>query len=121
MPAWPATLPQLGIVGANYRRQDAVARSQMDAGPSSRRSRFTAVPKNVNYRMIITGAQLDTLESFYETTLRNGALEFDWFSPVDGSAIQIAFREPPDCNARVGNSNTDNRWWVVSLSLEIQP
>ena len=74
MPTWPATLPQLGQIGAGYKPQDAVARSRMDAGPPSRRNRSTATTKDVDYQMPMTGAQAAILESFHENTLRNGAL-----------------------------------------------
>ena len=84
MPTWPATLPQLGQIGAGYKPQDAVARSPMDAGSPSRRNRFTAITKDVNYQMPLTGVQAAILEDFHENTLRNGALSFDWISPLTG-------------------------------------
>jgi hypothetical protein len=121
MPTWPATLPQLGQIGAGYKPQDAVARSRMDAGPPSRRNRFTAITKDVNYQMPLTGVQAAILEDFHENTLRNGALSFDWISPLDGSAVQIAFKSPPEFSVRIGGPDPDKRLWVVTLSLEIQP
>ena len=121
MPTWPATLPQLGQIGAGYKPQDAVARSRMDAGPPSRRNRFTAITKDVNYQMPLTGVQAAILEDFHENTLRNGALEFDWISPLDGSAVQVAFKSPPEFSARIGDPDPNKRLWVVTLSLEIQP
>ena len=121
MALWPATLPQLGQIGAGYKPQDAVARPRMDAGPPSRRNRFTAITKDVDYQMPMTGAQAAILESFHENTLRNGALSFDWISPLDGSAVQIAFKSPPEFSVRIGGPDPNKRLWVVTLSLEIQP
>jgi len=69
----------------------------------------------------MTGAQAAILEDFHENTLRNGALEFDWISPLDGSAVQIAFKSPPEFSARIGDPDPNKRLWVVTLSLEIQP
>jgi len=121
MPTWPSTLPRLGQIGAGYKPQDAVARSRMDAGPPSRRNRSTAITKDVNYQMPLTGVQAAILEDFHEKTLQNGALSFDWISPLDGSAVQIAFKSPPEFSVRIGGPDPDKRLWVVSLSLEIQP
>ena len=121
MPTWPATLPHLGQIGAGYKSQDAVARSQMDAGPPSRRNRFTAITKDVNYQMPLTGIQAAILEMFHENTLRNGALSFDWISPLNGRPVQIAFKSPPEFSVRVGDPDPNKRLWFVTLSLEIQP
>jgi len=98
-----------------------VARPRMDAGPPSRRNRSTATTKDVDYQMPMTGAQAAILEDFHENTLRNGALSFDWISPLDGSAVQIAFKSPPEFSVRIGDPDPDKRLWVVTLSLEIQP
>ena len=121
MALWPATLPQLGQIGAGYKPQDAVARSRMDVGPPSRRNRSTATTKDVDYQMPLTGVQAAILEDFHENTLRNGALSFDWISPLDGRPVQIAFKSPPEFSARIGDPDPNKRLWVVTLSLEIQP
>lgn len=121
MAVWPTSLPPLGNIGARISADDSVARSQMDAGPPSRRNRFTASTKSVSYTMTLSGAQVATLDTFFHDTLRSGALAFDWIDPRDDSAVSIAFKKPPEYTGRVGAAATDDRIWGVSLSLEIQP
>ena len=121
MPTWPATLPEFAQVGMNVTPQDSVVRSSMDAGPPSRRNRFTATTTDLSYTMLLTGEQIGTLRAFYRDTLRNGALSFDWTDPVDGSAVSIAFKQPPQASGAAGAADPVDRKWIVSLSLEIQP
>ena len=121
MPAWPASLPPLGFLGAKVKAQDAVARSPMDQGPSSRRRKFTAVTKNLSQTMLLTGAQVATLETFFNDTLRGGSLAFDWTNPLDNSASSIAFLEPPEYDIRRGDADPNNQLWSTTMSLEIQP
>lgn len=121
MAVWPASLPPLGNIGAQVAADDSVLRSQMDAGPPTRRNRFTAITKSVSYTMTLTGAQVSTLDTFFHDTLRNGALAFDWIDPRDDSAAIFAFKKPPEYTGRVGAAATDDRIWGVSLSLEVQP
>ena len=121
MALWPATLPQFGQIGATVSADDSVARSSMDAGPQSRRNRYTAITKSVSYTMTLTGIQVGTLDVFFHDTLRNGALSFDWIDPRDDSPVGIAFKQPPKYTGIVSEQNTDERLWIASLSLEIQP
>ena len=45
MPTWPLDLPALPFAGVSMKDDDAVLRTPMDAGPQSRRNRFTAITK----------------------------------------------------------------------------
>lgn len=121
MASWPETLPDLIQIGTKVTPDDSVARTPMDAGPSSTRNRFTAVTKSVSRTMKLNGAQVDTLDAFYRDTLRNGALSFDWKDPIDDSAVRMKFKRPIEHTLLGGRNSVANREWLVSLSLEIQP
>lgn len=121
MPIWPASLPQFAMIGAKIGADDSVLRSNMDAGPPVRRNRFTAITKSVSYTFRLTGTQVETLDNFFHSTLRNGALSFDWTDPRTDATVLMAFLSPPEYTAILGNPKSLNRCWSALLSLEIQP
>lgn len=121
MPSWPSSLPLLGQIGAQLADDDSVVEFAPDTGPTQRRNRSTAITQSLSYTMTLTGAQLATLNAFYRTDLRNGALSFDWLDPTDDTAAVVRFKSPPEKTARVGGADTSKRLWIVKLSLEIQP
>ena len=120
MADWPTSLPALGLVGAQITANSSVLKSSMDSGPPVRRNRFTAVTKSLTYTMILTGAQVATLDTFFHDTLSNGALTFNWIDPRDDSAAIIAFTKPPQYTSIRGGAVAD-RLWSTGLALEIQP
>lgn len=121
MTAWPVSLPQAQFLNATEEDADAVLRTQMDAGPPSRRNKYTARIVNVSTRMIVNGTQKATFDTFFRTTLKNGSLSFTWDSPTDDSAVTYAFRSPPRWTMIRGGSNPANRIWQTTLELETQP
>ena len=122
MPVWPATLPQAPLVsGLSMKDDDAVLRTPMDAGPPSRRNRFTAITQSVRASIHLTGAQKTVFDTFYRTTLHNGALSFDWTDPGTGATVSYAFKAPPEFAMVRPHGDPLERLWVGSLDLEIQP
>lgn len=125
MATWPASLPQKQFLGLTERDQDAVLRTAMDAGPPTRRNRFTSITREVNVPIVVTGTQKQTFDTFFRTTLANGALEFDWEDPVTDATVSFAFRSPPRWTlTRGGDPSGDptaDRIWTATLELEIQP
>lgn len=120
MAAWPAALPQKQFVGLTETDVDAVARTPMDSGPASRRNRFSAVPRNIVVPIILNGAQKQAFDSFYRTTLSNGAQSFDWDDPVTDASISLAFTKPPQWVLTRGGTPAA-RHWRADLTLEILP
>ncbi len=90
MAVWPATLPQKPLL-ADFEREaaDATIRSEMDAGPAIVRRRFHRGVDDYPWSAYLTDAQRTTFESFYQTTLRQGALAFDMPSPEDGATVEV--------------------------------
>lgn len=117
MATWPGTLPQF-VLQDGYREDlgDALLRSSMDTGPAKRRARFTAAPKELTVTIVMTSAEVDIFETFYVTTLGNGALKFTYFNPRTEAVEEVAFtRSPPPI---VPDGPTT---YLVTLPLEILP
>lgn len=116
MPAWPGTLPTPNLGGYSEQYIDPVIRTQMDSGPTKRRLRYTAVPKQVSVSLTLTNAQVQTLEAFYRDDLGYGSLPFDFENPrPPHDAVEIAFTEPPTVAG-----GTDEAY-DVRMSWEILP
>lgn len=120
MTAWPASLPQSQFRGLTDKRQKAVLRTPMDAGPAIVRRRFTAVYREVVTRIVLNGTQRQTFDTFFITTLKEGSLPFDWTDPVDDTTVSFRFKEEPEWTMRRGGT-TANRIWEATLSFEILP
>jgi hypothetical protein len=117
---WPTTLPDLQLLGLTEQRQEARLRSQMDAGPPKMRRRFTAAVVQYQIPVIFTGAQKQTFDAFYKTTLLEGSLPFVWDDPVTDAAVSFTFREAPTFRLDLGGL-PNNRIWTATLALERLP
>lgn len=111
MPAasWPATLPQCPILNAfSETPQPNVVSFKPEVGPPKQRRRSTAKAwiTNVSYRM--TNAQLLTFKTFFETTLEDGALPFNWAHPVTKVSYDWMFTEgdEPQITRFASNAST---------------
>ena len=116
IPVWPSSLPQELITdGYGQQAPNTIIATQMDVGPGKRRRRTSAGVQPVQGQIVVTEAQLDTLRTFFRTSLGDGALRFSWADPVSGSPVEMRFTEPPQWSARTSGIYT------VSLALEILP
>lgn len=114
MPAWP-TLPAPLINTFSESPPNNILRSSMDRGPDKIRRRTTANVRPIQFTMILTKAQVATLETFYVTTTTSGAAEFTYTHPRTAATVTARFVEPPaytDINGLV---------FSVAISLEIMP
>jgi hypothetical protein len=117
MPAWPASLPQLvAVAGYQESPPELALRSQMDAGPAKLRRRFTAGVRPLAVRLDLDAAQVETLDTFYVTTLAGGALRFDWVDPRNQGAAELRFVRPP-----VFRPTESDVAWTALIELEIMP
>jgi hypothetical protein len=120
---WPATLPDSFEVDSyNEAEADSLIRSQVDAGPAKVRRRFSGNVRPVQGRMTLTSEQLNTLRTFFRTTLAMGALPFDWHEHLpdgvdNGTAATFRFVEKP----KYAPKDTGGPYYTVDLSLEILP
>lgn len=121
MPVWPGTLPQYFEVGVQDTRQQGFLRSQTDTGPYKQRKRFTATSRFLSGTMLLTGTQRATFETFYKTTISEGADAFDFIDPADFSTVSARFAASPSLSAVAGGDTSGTAQWRVSLSLEVLP
>lgn len=116
MASWPASLPPTPLAaGYADTPPDNVLRTQMDAGPAKLRRRTTAAVRPLVAPLLLTSAQVATLDTFYSSTLEDGALAFDWTHPRTGAAISCRFLQPP----AYGDPNGD--LFFVTCQLEVLP
>ena len=92
MPTWPAGLPQCPILnGFSEQRQRNVVAFEPEVGPPKMRRRSTAVGvlTSIAYRMTV--AHVSTFNTFYEDTLEDGSLPFEWDHPITGTTYDWMF------------------------------
>ena len=114
---WPASLPVPLVEGVSYSSQDNIIRSQMDAGVAKIRRRYTAVPEDVSFQLLLTLAQLQTLVDFHDITLK-GVLPFDWIEfrkpEADwGTLVTYRFKSRPTF------APVHGALWRATLELEL--
>lgn len=115
MAVWPASLPQRALLADFAEAADTnVIRSDMEFGPGKVRRRYTAEVKVYQVGLMLTTAQVATLETFYDSTL--GAVDpFDWLDQRTLTAAVYRFRSRPEYRPVGGG------WWRTSLALEKLP
>lgn len=119
MAAWPGSLPQYMEIGISEQRQQGFVRTENSMGPAKQRKRFTAAARYVTGTMTLTKAQRDTFETFYSTTLGEGAAEFTMSDAKDFGTVTCRFVDAPEMQLIAAGGSTGH--WKVNLSLEILP
>ena len=116
MASWPATLPQKPLSeGFTEQALPNTIRSEMDIGPAKLRQRYTATIRNYGMRLLLTKAQIATLETFYDATLASGTATFDWSDHRTGSAAVYRFLSRP------AYQPASAEYWYTDLALEVLP
>jgi len=115
---WPATLPQF-FEAAGYRESapSNMLKTPMATGPDKRRRRSTTAIRPISGQIDCTAAQVETLDQFFNTTLRSGILSFTWVHPRTQLPATFKFAKEPD----YGSPRGGGAYYRVSLSLELQP
>jgi hypothetical protein len=112
-PTWPASLPVPLDEGMSYAPfVENVTTTQMETGSPKRRRRFTAVPETLTCTLILTAAQMATLEAFVATTLQD-VLPFDWKDFRDGRIATYYFQKRPSYALAAAGANL----WKAQLEL----
>lgn len=115
MTDWPSTLPSgLEISGYQEPFTDSSIKSSMDAGPPKRRRRFSASIREFSGNLILTGAEVTLLETFYYDTIKQVS-EFNFIHPRKGTTVVVVFSGAPSVSA-IGPD-----LFQVGLKMEIQP
>lgn len=120
---WPATLPQVKLLGMTDTRVSAKLRSSVDAGPALVRRRYTAAVRNVDIPITLTNTERVIFDAFYIDDLEEGSLSFVWTDPVTGDAATFRFRtdDGPQFQTAVGGEDDGIKRWDATLALEILP
>jgi len=130
-PAWPSSLPQNQFIGVADERQKGALRTAMDAGPAKQRRRFSAAVRTITCPVEMSSAQKAVFDTFFITTLAEGALPFTWTDPNTDATQNFRFIAPPKFTLDVGGAPAvvappgdpmaQRRLWKASLPLEILP
>ena len=113
---WPASLPQvLRLEGLKTKDQNAVVRTDMDAGPAKVRLRFTSAYEDVSGSVVLTQEELSVLQTFFRTACKKGAVRFNMMHPITSEIKEFRFKSTPDLSPS-GDGN-----FIVSLELEALP
>jgi hypothetical protein len=116
MVAWPSGNQYVPLISSlSETPPDNVLRSSTDKGPDKVRRRTTANVRPLSFRLILKKPDLATFDTFYDTTLLSGSIEFDYTHPRTKAACKAMFAQPPSYSERGGVV------YEVAVSLEIQP
>ena len=93
--------------------EDSVLRSNFEDGTVQTRQKFTRVRTTFSVQWgNLPDEHKQTLENFYKTTVKGGALAFNWTHPQSGQVKTVRFTEPPKFSLKV------TKYWDVSASLQ---
>lgn len=121
MDTWPATLPQKLSADTSVKDDESRAITDMDSGPASVRNRFTAITQSVKGSMVLTGSQMTTFNTFFRSTIKNGALSFTWIHPFSEASVTIRFKTKPEWQCIKPAPAVNDRLYQASFEMEIQP
>ena len=115
MATWPATLPQIPLrAGYGETFPDTAIRTEMGVGPAKIRRRISHNVRPLSVAFILTSAQVDILDEFYQTTTLGGALAFDHEHPRTGTAAELRFTGPPQISVVGGD-------YLAEFGIEVLP
>lgn len=115
---WPEALNSLAQRGSfSHKPGDVNVRTDFDAGPSRVRQRFTSVPNNYQFQVLLQSWEKLAVDAFIQLFIHNSA---DWFiMPV------VIGNDYLDATVRIlkdGISYSDAGYdkWILSLNIEIR-
>jgi hypothetical protein len=114
--AWPPSLQQfINESGFSLTQQDTNIRSQVETGPIKARRRFTNPQDNMSCQIWLQNVDYNTFKTFYDVTLNNGTLSFDYTHPLTGALDEWRFVIPYTIRVLGGE------WFVVNMTWERIP
>ncbi|EAQ34486.1 hypothetical protein NB311A_12112 [Nitrobacter sp. Nb-311A] len=117
--AWPETLPRYLLLDS-FREglADSVLEYAPDVGPPISRRRTTAATRPMSGQMVMTGAQFETLRTFFDETLLGGSLPFEF--PSQTAADETLLVKFPKGSAPT-RFRLSNSLYRVDLTLMVLP
>lgn len=100
LPVWPEALPRPTRAGHSSQMMDARTPRAVQAGPPSRRRKFSAVPRRIALELRVQRYEKDVLDLFFAESLDHGTRpfwmpdpEFDDWPLLDGNLVALLDRE----------------------------
>lgn len=115
MATFPASLPAPALNTLRESPPNNTIRTEMDKGPKKSRRRTTANIRPISFMLKLSPAEVDTLDTFYDTTTFSGADSFTYTHPRTAATVTARFTQPPEY------SEVEGVIYNCSLSLEILP
>lgn len=120
---WPPQLPTKPLAEGYEIGGDPKGRigSQTDIGPGKQRRRAALRTKDLKLTIPIPVADFRTyFEPFYETTLREGVLPFEFPHPETGATLRVRFA-PGEVPGYKAPLERGGKYKLVSMTLQILP
>jgi hypothetical protein len=115
-PAWHTSLPQSPLVdGFSTSKGKTVASWQPDTGPPLVRVRWSFGIRPMHMAFMMSIAQKDIFNTFYDVTLVRGSLPFRIKDPSLGVTVRALFH-PEEAPSFV-SPDGGRKWWRVECSL----
>ena len=113
---WPVGLPQIPLRdGYAETEPNVIKRTDMDEGPAKQRPRFTVGIRPFLVQLEMDIDQVAIFQTFYETTLKDGALPFTWKHPRTQVNTDFYIRQTQKVKIQ-GARN-----YRVTMALEVMP
>lgn len=113
---YPDTLPDSLIVdGFTESPPDVILRTEMDAGPPKMRRIATAGERKIKGTQLMTSAQVEIFDLFFNDDLYNGTVRFSWVHSRTQRSAELRFVSVPKYTPAGGDM------WHVHMELEIMP
>ena len=117
MAAWPVSLPQSLQGGGDYQEtpENTVIRSTMETGIIKLRRRQTRSHSKMRGSMMLNGSQAGAMITFFQDTIKGGALPFTGSLGRSGLLQTYQFVEEPTISHIGGDT------YMASLNLLVLP
>ena len=113
---WPDRLPLPTLEGYGIQPGEAVLRTEVEAGPTRRRRRFTNVPSRIAVRWVLRPDQFALFEAWYRFAAAEGGawFEIDLLGGLGLAPHEARFTRPFEARPYRG------RLWEVTCELEVR-
>ena len=112
---FPQELNQIkpNVNGFTYEKGNSKVETAFDSGETFQKRTNRKTPDRFRCGIELTGDQLMIFEDFYDETLDEGVLNFNWIHPILSNPIQCKFIGGYTLTSLQGN------YYLVQLSVEI--
>ncbi len=114
---WPPTLPLPTVQGYSVQPEDAILRTEMEAGLARQRRRFTNVPTKVSVRWIMRRDQYPIFEAWYRWQAKEGA---NWFTITLLGGLGLLEQEARFTRQFSARLLAGGTLWEITSELEIR-